>query len=64
MVLNIPFFELQTLQMFLVILVELRISWHVDVHCNLLFLIIDMKGKCSCIPGSFLLLKAGCDNIL
>jgi len=32
--------EFQTLQVFSVILVELRIIRHVDVHCNLLFVIM------------------------
>ena len=49
--------EFQIFQMLLVIPVELRIIWHVDVHCNLLFVIIDMKGKCSCIAAFFLLQK-------
>jgi len=38
-----------------VILVELRIFWHVDVHCNLLFVIICMKDKCACLADFFLL---------
>ena len=36
--------------------VKLRISCHIDVHYNLLFVVIDRKGKCPCIALLFLLL--------
>lgn len=39
--------------MFAVILAELRIFWHVDVHCNLLLVIIVMKGRTLALPISF-----------
>ena len=46
--------EFQALLVFPVILVELRVFWHVGVHCNLLFVIIDMKDKCAiALPISF-----------
>jgi len=42
---------------FPVIVVELGIFGHVDVHCNLLFVIIDMKGKYACLADFLLLQK-------
>jgi len=42
---------------FPVILVKLWIFWHVDVHGNLLFVIVDMKGKCACLADLLLLQK-------